>query len=208
MSEPDFLEKVQTFDIILLSETWLSKNHQNAEINNFHRFHLPGNKKTNTKTGRYSGDLTVYYKHCLKGQVNIIETHSRGLSWLKINATLFDFNKDVFICLCYIPPSNSILIPSDDFDFYDEIEKGIEKYSNKGKTFVTGDLNARTSNLTDIGDEDFVLNQDLSCNDSYTNIQSRANSDNTVDSNGRRLLALRKSTNHIIANGRLYDDTK
>ena len=37
-------------------------------------------------------------------------------------------------------------------------------------------------------------------------IPARASNDNMVNSNGRRLLSLCKSTNHIIANGRLHDD--
>lgn len=42
------------------------------------------------------------------------------------------------------------------------MEKDIESYSNKGKVFITGDMNGRTSNLSDILDFDrYIENNDL-----------------------------------------------
>ena len=46
---------------------------------------------------------------------------------------MFLFNKDIYICNAYIPPNNSKVLIDKDFDFFEEIEKGIEKYSKIGK---------------------------------------------------------------------------
>ena len=47
------------------------------------------------------------------------------------------------------PPLSSKVLNDRDSDFYDEIEKGIEKYSQLGKTYITGDLNSRCADLSD-----------------------------------------------------------
>ena len=39
-------------------------------------------------------------------------------------------------------------------EYWDEIERGIELYSNLGKVFITGDMNGRTSHFSDILDFD------------------------------------------------------
>ena len=41
--------------------------------------------------------------------------------------------------------------------FFEEIEKGLEKYNVLGKTYVTGDLNSRTGQFSDVLDYDKYL---------------------------------------------------
>ena len=72
---------------------------------------------------------------------------------------------------------------------------------------MIGDLNARTANLSDVVHDSDIYNPDYYfSDDADLYIPVRASTDNIVNSNGRRLLSLCKSTNHTIANGRLHDD--
>ena len=57
----------------------------------------------------------------------------------------------------HIPPSSSKLLTDRDFDFYEEIEQGIKRFKNMGKTFIVGDLNSRTGQLSDVLEFDKYL---------------------------------------------------
>ena len=65
----------------------------------------------------------------------MIEKNDFGIVWLKISCNIFHFNEDVFICFNYIPPVTSKVLRDRDFDFFEDIEKGLEKYSKMGKTY-------------------------------------------------------------------------
>ena len=119
----------------------------------------------------------------------------------------------MFICFSYIPPISSKVLQDQNFDFFEEIEKGLEKYSKMGKTYIVGDLNSRTAQESDILDFDIYLDNiqkddddddDDFLNDYLNSIYSRNN--HVIDKNGRKLLSLCKATDHIIANGRLHKD--
>ena len=118
LCDPDFLEFLNNYDIIFLCETWLAKTDDlNLDINGFESEHLFGNKSKNTKKGRFSGGISIYFKSCLSTHVKIVEKEQSGLIWLKINGNIFKFNDDVYICNVYISPNNSKVINTDDFDF-------------------------------------------------------------------------------------------
>ena len=116
-----------------MSETWLSKKSSvNLEIPGYICEHILGNKSHNTKEGRYSGRISVYYKSSLRNAVTTVEKSKYGILWMKFDKTMFVFNEDVYICSTYVPPAGSKVINSDDFDFFDQLEIGIEKYSLQG----------------------------------------------------------------------------
>ena len=172
-----------------------------------------GNKTRGVKKGRQSGGISAYYKQKLKDQISVIEKNDIGIIWLKIKNDIFRFDDDVFICFAYIPPVSSKNLQDQDFDFFEEIEKGLEKYNKMGKTYVVGDLNSRRAEQSDILDFDKYLDNiendesdDEILNDYLNMVCIRNNQDKTIDNNGKKLLALCRSTDHIIANGRLYSD--
>ena len=56
LSDVDFIQLINSYDIILLSETWISDKHiLNLEINDFERFYIYGQKTRGVKKGRQSG---------------------------------------------------------------------------------------------------------------------------------------------------------
>ena len=62
------------FDILLLSETWISsKNTINLEINGYFCEHIFGNKTPGSVKGRFSSGISVYAKNHLKSKIKIIE---------------------------------------------------------------------------------------------------------------------------------------
>ena len=118
---------------------------------------------------------------------------------------LFNHNTDVYLCNVYILPSDSKVLRHDEVDFFELLELGIETYKHLGKLFIFGDLNSHSSNLSDVLHFDRYLdNDDLVVNSS--DIPLRVNKDHVIDTNGRRLIDLCKSTGLIIANGRLHKD--
>ena len=107
----------------------------------------------------------MYYRSIYKDQISIVETNDNGIIWLKINQTLFHFNEHVFICNLYIPPTCSKVLQDRDFDFFEDIEIGLERYSEMGKTFIIGDFNSRTAQNVDILEFDKYLDDDTELDD-------------------------------------------
>jgi hypothetical protein len=169
---------------------------------------LFGNKSTNTRKGRFSDGISIYYKQYLKDKIKIIEKHQNGIVWIKLCKTLFDFEEDVYFCNTYIIPTNSRVIDQHDFDFFEQIEIGIEKYKLHGKIFCCGDLNARTPNVPDTLNSDVYLDQNANFTLNTNHLPVRSNRDHMVkiDSHGQQLINLCKSTSIIIGNGRLHSD--
>ena len=120
LSDPEFIGHINTYDIVVLSETWLSpKSNYNLNINGYEAFHLYGNKSPNVRKGRYSGGISVYYKLELKNKLQIEEKQQSGIIWLKLCKSLFNFDSDVFLCNVYISPRESRLVNQQENDLFD-----------------------------------------------------------------------------------------
>ena len=53
IADCDFLKFTSTYDLVFLSETWISdKNKTNLDVNGYISEHIPGNKSKNTTKGR------------------------------------------------------------------------------------------------------------------------------------------------------------
>ena len=67
---------------MFLCETWIGKNETcNLEIPGYQSEHIFGTKSKNTKRGRYSGGIAVYFRNDLKNFVKVIEKSSQGFLW-------------------------------------------------------------------------------------------------------------------------------
>jgi hypothetical protein len=67
ITDPDFLCYIENFDVICLSETWISnQNICNIDIRGFCSFHMSGNKSKGTSKGQFSGGITIYFKEKFK----------------------------------------------------------------------------------------------------------------------------------------------
>ena len=70
----------------------------------------------------------MYYRNCLKHKLSVVEQNNFGIIWLKLNGDFFLFNDDIYICHTYILQMCSKVLNENDFDFFEELEKGIEKF--------------------------------------------------------------------------------
>ena len=61
---------------------------------------------------------------------------------MKLDKNLFNFRKDLFLCLAYIPPSQSIYANNMQQDLIDLLENDLLLYKTKGDIMICGDLNA------------------------------------------------------------------
>ena len=196
VSDIDFINTIKDYDLIFFSETWLHKNvNLNLDISGYESYHLFGNKSRHTRKGRYSGGISIYYKQAIKNYIHIIEKHQNGIIWLELSKILFDFDDNIYLCCTYIPPKNSTIVDINDFDFFEELESGLERYKSKGKCFIFGDFNCRTSNMSDILHYDEYIDPDF-----FKHCKYRISKDKIIDNQGKQLMDFCRSTSYIIGN--------
>ena len=118
------------------------------------------------------------------------------------------FNFDIFICVAYIPPSDSQYLASRGVDILEQIQNSISKYSKLGQVVLTGDLNARTGHDVDFVTED--SDKSLPLDFHYLTdkqITFRNSLDSTINARGKEILEICISARLRILNGRKIGDT-
>ncbi|VDI46083.1 Hypothetical predicted protein [Mytilus galloprovincialis] len=200
----DFLNLINDYNILFLSETWLKDNNL-LVIDGFDRISCVfRNKNIGT---RNEGGIAVFCKSFLCNGIIVEKELNDGIILLKLDHSFFDTDKDIFICFSYVPHERSNYYQLCDIDFHDIIESIVNNYSDKGIVLVCGDLNSRIGELSD-----FLLNDDL---DKYVEsvehvvnpiISDRSSMDKTVNAFGRKLLQMCFNTGLVVANGRLCND--
>lgn len=139
-------------DIIGLTETW-SGNEYNYDVNGFTAFAL--HRNTNRRGAkRKSGGIILYLRNKLVTKDNVVIEHTDSHLWVKIDKTVNGLNKNLFICLCYIIPSNSSRQIQVENNVYDLMLNDIisikDTYGEEHCLFmIMGDTNSRTGILPD-----------------------------------------------------------
>jgi hypothetical protein len=64
-------------------------------------------RKITKKNNGYFGGLGILIKQHLRPFVKFLQNTSPEFQWLKLEKTYFDFDRDLFICVVYYPPSGS-----------------------------------------------------------------------------------------------------
>ena len=202
--DPDFIEMFSNYDMVCLTETWSSVR-TNIKLKGFenplHRFRYKRRKK-----GRRSGGILVYFKkHIAQGIKEMPKTHD-DLLWLKLEKQFFSFDKDVFLCVAYIPPVAGQSIST----AFSQMERDIARFSKLGEIFLSGDFNARTGTLKDYICDDqpdkYIQNSNDYSIDLSKHNTIRCNQDVKLNVRGRDLVDLCKSANLRICNGRTIGD--
>ena len=131
-----FLEYISSYDLIFLSETWISKTDSiNLDIDGYHSDQIFYYKSKNTAKGRFSGGISFYYRTELKKFITVVEKQQFGLIWVKILADLFPFEENVYLCHIYMPPNDSKVFRRSQIDFFRTIGVKYRKYDQLGKSF-------------------------------------------------------------------------
>ena len=190
--------------MICLYECWLDSNDvsiPNYECCSIHREHGRG------------GGIAIFIRDSIKQYCYVTEKVCDSIAIIKIEGNAVGGNKDLYIFVNYIPPSNSAYYEINDVDLFTVLEDKLGIYANMGDTIAIGDFNGRTGTQ-----DDFIVNDRLAestvniLNDvcDYLpdeNIICRKSEDKTVNHFGRKLISLCKTTGLRIVNGRHHGDS-
>ena len=169
----------------------------------FSEFHVPGCK--NHLGGRPSGGLSLLVRKSIFKHVSIAFSDSYHI-WCKLNKNGFGWNRDLFICFIYIPPSSSTLLRTGQALSFETLQSQCAHYERKGWVLLCGDFNARTNDANDyiVNDE---LDDYLPIDDNYLpdqQIDKRLTKDiYPINANGTAFIDFCKASGYRIMNGRV-----
>ena len=205
LNDEDFLTFISDFDLLIFTETWNAQN-SNIDIKGYDCVNCP-RPKFNRSAKRNSGGVALYYKEQFKRYIQVLDRDEKGIIWFKLSKELILSENDAYYCICYIPPEDSAVYRNvnsslHNFDFFEQINSDVRKYSDLGDIYLLGDLNSRTG-LT----HDYISDIHL---DRYVNMPQtaavslpvRKNHDSHVNNYGLKLLTLCKENDLCIVNGR------
>ena len=207
LTDESFLSYILESDITGLSET---HTEEVPQIPGCYSICKPRKK---SKNDIKSGGLAIVVKNSIKKGVQIVNTSSADLLWVKLDKGFFRISVDIFVCVAYFSPDNSSFSKKLDYCPFDKLEVDIERFRHLGEVIIGGDLNARTATLPDfIVDSDNAYKYDHvplpGFYDSDGDMCSqRLNHDKVVNTHGRKLVSLCQSHNLRIVNGRKIGDS-
>ena len=82
-----YLGKYLINDIEILSETWGACDHS-LDVEDYHSIKIDSNKNKQTKKGRSSGGMLIYFKHYLSNFLRVIKC-SGNYVWIEIDKNFF-----------------------------------------------------------------------------------------------------------------------
>ena len=192
-------------DIEILSETWGRCNHY-EELEEYNLLIKNESQKNNlNKKGRSSGGMIVYYKKylVLLNMIKVVKETSNYI-WIELKKGLFhSITKNLKVCIIYNPPMQSKYYKP---NLLEEIGVDIlDVCKDESPIMITGDMNARTSNLLDytLTNKNEIVNSLIEEN--HPKI-GRQNCDLKVNPEGLKLIDLCKSFDLMILNGRSSGD--
>lgn len=92
--------------MICLQETWTSKR-SNIALDGYHSIHS-FRRFQNKPAKRASGGIIIYIKNNIQKGVKLIKNEVDCIIWLKLEKYFFHINEDIYLCISYIPPENSV----------------------------------------------------------------------------------------------------
>jgi exonuclease III len=201
----EFTNLICKYDFVGMSETWLSKDDVKART-----FNNKFNGYTCVFAARgYSvdrGGVAFLYKDKFKNDVQVINEQHGDFIWVKISAKALGHDKDLYICVCYIPPENSSSWRKKHYDPFEILERDVSKYQLKGDVLLGGDFNCRTGALLDFLPASDSVHSSLPNYDQDCNVCLRNNTNVRVNVFGKSLIQLCKTTNMRLVNGRTVGD--
>ena len=154
----DFIDYLNTFDLIRLTETFVDEGFEITALKEFIFFIAPAKKLS--RQGRRSGGVVVCIRKCFAHLFRQVTVKFDNFIVLESSKALLNIDKDVLSIFVYIPPSGS---PA-----YAQTANGVgaeqiehclsDLYNTRDEflVFICGDFNARTSQENGRGPLDSV----------------------------------------------------
>lgn len=203
LDDDQFRRRISSHDIVGIIESWTSEDEVIA-LPDYYVYNKYRNMSKNAK--RSSGGILCYIKKSIRKGTTILGSKSPNLVWLKLDSNFFQFDKDIFLCIVYIPPESSPHLNNT----WEIIEDEIAFYDKSGYVILSGDFNSRTGRHVDFIENDSLnhippeIISDYICDNDCTS--HRQSEDRIVNRHGRNLLDLCISTNMRMLNGRFIGD--
>ncbi|CAG2195952.1 unnamed protein product [Mytilus edulis] len=142
--------------------------------------------KVHVNSKRGSGGVAVLVKNDLLKYYNveILNSEVQDILWIKLS----NENDIICLCVCYLPPENSVY--NDSLVFYTKLLEQVYMYQNIGKLYICGDFNSRCGDA-----QDFIEGVD--------NVQIREIVDSVSNRNGDLLIEFLVDCNMCMVNGRI-----
>ncbi|MEW8548255.1 MAG: reverse transcriptase family protein [Candidatus Thiodiazotropha sp.] len=166
---------------------------------------------------RKSGGISIFFKEKLSKYISKVESDSDYVLWIEIQRDLLNLDENLIIGVLYVPPENSDYFNDDELTL---LETEITSFCNTHKyVTLTGDFNARTSEMRDYTEnDDFLADMfdfDTDTVEYFTVInklvesnilKDRISMDKHTNNNGYKLIDICKNHNLFILNGRIDKD--
>jgi hypothetical protein len=147
LDNPEFINFVKSFDIVTITETYISTEFENTLFKDYCCFTSKATKLSHY--GRRSGGVIVLIRKYLEKYIERLETDLENTVVIKISKQLLKTSKDVMYISVYIPPHDSPFWSlTQNGHGVECLEKCVidlyDKYTDFF-LFVTGDFNSRTA---------------------------------------------------------------
>jgi exonuclease III len=118
LTNGDFIQNIKDHDLIFLTETWSKETNS---IPGFNAISTITATPRSNRSCRLSGGISVLFKKELETFLSI-EKQTKNFLWCRIDRTILNQTKDLFVCGVYIPPEMS---PYFDDEIFEELENDI-----------------------------------------------------------------------------------
>ena len=204
LHEPEFLNTVQTHDILCIQETHCGPNDiPSQHLKNYYPIpHCRGKSANN----RYFGGMLLLIKKNIRQGIKISSTDDPDILGITLKKDFFSLPEDTQIWFTYASPSTSPYSKGRE-NVLAKLETYMAAYGNH--QLVMGDLNGRTATDADYIEENYDSFSPLHDIDHYEadSPLMRNNMDKTsTDTHGKTILNICKNLQLRILNGRTAGD--
>ena len=211
---PEFSDTLSHYDIFCVTETKLDY----TDVISMPRYTFLSQERKQTFI-RKSGGIGIFFRNNLESKIKRIETASDYIFWLRMDKALFNIHKDLILGILYIPPAQSRFLNDDEYSY---LEMEITSMCIQSPySCLTGDMNARSSNLCDFITADSTIADSMNFDQETLSFfnqaeelvklnvnRERISQDKSTNNNGYRLIDICISNNLFLLNGRFGKDSK